>query len=823
MAAARAMRTAIGLAGGNEVCFVATVDEEGVVQTARVVSRGDVRSVLALPGAAERGEMLLHNHPSGTLEPSDADLEVAMRMHDGGIGFGIIDNEVRSLYVVVEVPQERETVEIAPDEMDDLLGPDGPVARTLPMYEDRPSQRAMARAIVERYNRGGIGLLEAGTGVGKSLGYLLPALRWAAANGERTIVSTNTINLQEQLVGKDLPFLARTLDDQPVRFALLKGWRNYLCLQRLEQATASGTGLFEDGDAGELRMLREWAARTTDGSLSDLPTPPRPDVWDEVSAESDLCGRLKCVHFEQCFLFRARRAAAQADVIVVNHHLLLSDLAVRRVQQNWGDAAVLPAYRRLVVDEGHHLEEAAAAHLGVSVSRRALQRLLSRLDRRGGKGLLNALVWRLRSEHDLISTASLDLVQERLAPAVHAARERGALVFDLLDTMLVESGAIVMRLADDFASHPVWRAGLGNALEALLGEVALLRDGLRLVHERLEAEPARQESVAPLLAEMTGVTRRLEAIGDGLSRALRPPDESAPSVRWVEVRGRDRNVAVTSVPLDVAPILRDDLWRRLDSAVVTSATLANDERFAFLADRLGLDDPELEPATAIFPSPFDYPRQAVLAVPTDLPAPNADGAGHFAALVRILHELADASDGGMFVLCTSHRDVRAAAAELRAMGAERRWPLLVHGDDGRDALLRRFRESSRAVLLGTASFWEGVDVAGDALRALVLAKLPFRVPTEPLTAAHCEAILARGGDPFTEYMLPHASLRLKQGFGRLIRSTTDRGVIVLCDPRVVQKAYGRSMMRALPPARRLVGAWSELAPAIRDFYSSQRS
>ncbi len=277
------------------------------------------------------------------------------------------------------------------------------------------------------------------------------------------------------------------------------------------------------------------------------------------------------------------------------------------------------------------------------------------------------------------------------------------------------------------------------------------------------------------------------------------------------------------MPLDLAPILRDDLWRRLDSAVVTSATLANDERFSFLADRLGLDDPELEPATAIFPSPFDYPRQAVLAVPTDLPAPNADGAGHFAALVRILRDLAEASDGGMFVLCTSHRDVRAAAVELRALGAERRWPLLVHGEDGRDALLRRFRESSRAVLLGTASFWEGVDVAGDALRALVIAKLPFRVPTEPLTAAHCEAILARGGDPFTEYMLPHASLRLKQGFGRLIRSTTDRGVIVLCDPRVLQKAYGRSLMRALPPARRLAGAWAELVPVIRDFYSRQPS
>src|SRR5690606_39537536 len=214
-------------------------------------------------------------------------------------------------------------------------------------------------------------------------GYLLPALRWAARNKERTVVSTNTINLQEQLVGKDLPFLARALGDQKVRFALLKGWRNYLCLQRLEQARNGGQSLLETGLVEEIQALDAWAESTKDGSLADLPVPPRPDVWDEVSAEPDLCPRLKCPHYEKCFLFRSRREAAQADVIVVNHHLLMSDVAVRRAAQNWTDAAVLPAYQRLVVDEGHHLEDAAGAHLGISVTKRALQRLFSRLERRG--------------------------------------------------------------------------------------------------------------------------------------------------------------------------------------------------------------------------------------------------------------------------------------------------------------------------------------------------------------------------------------------------------------------------------------------------------
>ena len=810
------MRAAIKLAGGREVCFVAQLDDDGCVSAARVVSRGDVRSVIALPGVAQRGEMLLHNHPTGELEPSDADLEVAARLHDGGVGFGIIDNEARSLYVVVEVPRSAEVNRLDASVTAEL-GPGGRIAQRLEQYEDRPTQRDMADAVTTLYNDGGIGLLEAGTGVGKSLGYLLPALRWAAANGERTVVSTNTINLQEQLVGKDLPFLEGALDDQPVRYVLLKGWRNYLCLSRLENATAAG-GLFDASLARELEEVRAWSARTTDGSLADLATPPRPEVWDEVAAEPDLCGRLKCEHFEKCFLFRARRAAAQADVIVVNHHLLMSDLAVRRAQQNWSDAAVLPSYRRLVIDEAHHLEDAAQSHLGTTVTRRGLVRLLNRLDRRG-KGLLTALTLRLSTQRDLLSTASLDLVNARLAPAVYGAREKGSRVFDILEAMLKQSSQPVMRLTEDFARHPVWAFGLRAALDDALGEIALLEDGLRLVRERLEADSTRRDAVATLLSEMRGVTRRLEALGDGLRRALEPPKEAEPSVRWLELKGREANVAATVVPLDLAPILREDLFRRVDTVVLTSATLADDNGFRFLATRLGLDDPALAPMTGVYASPFQYPRQAILAIPTDIPAPNADAPGHLQAVVRAALDVAEASDGGIFVLFTSHRDVRLSATELRARGIERRWPLLVHGDDGRDALLRRFRESGRAVLLGTASFWEGIDVPGRALRGLVLAKLPFRVPTEPLTAAHCEEIEKRGGDSFRDYMLPNAALRLKQGFGRLIRTATDQGTVVLCDPRVVTKSYGRGLLSGLPPARRVVGPWERVIEEIRVFHS----
>ena len=818
--AAAALRAAIALAGGREVCFAATLDAEGVVQGVRVVARGGVDSVLALPGFAERGEMLLHNHPSGRLDASDADLEIAARIHVDGIGFGIVDNAASALYVVVEVPRQKHSVRLALDAVRATLAPDGPISARLARYEDRESQRDMAAAIARLYNGGGIGLFEAGTGVGKSLGYLVPALRWAAANGERTIVSTNTINLQEQLVGKDLPFLADALTDQTVRFALLKGWRNYVCLQRLEQAAAHGASLFEGGVTNEIEGLRAWAARTSDGSLADLPSPPSPDAWDEVAAEPDLCGRLKCPHFADCFVFAARRKAAEADVIVVNHHLLLADLAVRRVQQNWGEAAVLPAYRRLVVDEGHHLEDAAAAHLGTSVTRRAVERLLARLERRGGRGLLAVLAARLEGRQDLYSTASHDLVTARLVPVVPFARDSAATVFALLDTVLREAGEPVLRLTEDFATHPVWRGGLEAALADLLGQIGLLRDGLRLVRDRLEIDVEAADPAAALVREISGVVRRLEAFGDGLTRALRPRPDSPPTVRWLESRGRDRNLAATAVPLDLAPILRADLFARLETAIVTSATLAAGDDFAYLTGRLGLTEPQVEPETAVFPSPFDFAEQALLVVPTDVPVPNADREGHLRACVEIVLDLARASDGGLFALFTSHRDVRAAAAAIRACPDGARWPLLVHGEDARDALLRRFRDSGRALLVGTASFWEGVDVPGDALRGLVIAKLPFRVPTDPLTAAHCEAIAERGGDPFVEFMLPNAALRLKQGFGRLVRSETDRGVVVLCDPRIVTKTYGQAMLATLPPAARVIDTWARARHHVNRFYGA---
>jgi len=824
-AAGARRREGVAAAQGREVSVVVRADPNGTLTDARVVARGTIDAVLALPGVAQRGEMLLHNHPSGFLEPSGADLHVAARLHDEGVGFGIVTNDVATLYVVVECPRARSVTRLDSLEIANLLSESGPVARVLgtTAFEDRPGQRDMAAYVADAYNDGGIALLEAGTGVGKSFAYLVPALEWARLNGERTVVSTNTINLQEQLVGKDLPILSRAFStgERGVTFALLKGWRNYLCLSRLEQARAGQESLFDEGRGAELESIAGWAARTADGSLSDLVEEPSSDVWDAVAAESDLCTRLKCPHFDRCFVFAARRRAAEADVVVVNHHLLASDLAVRIASDNWQEAAVLPPYRRLVLDEAHHLEDVAAHHLGTQVSMLGVQRLLGRLER-NGRGLLPTLAAELSTHDDLLASASRDLLTRSVLDALVAARRWAEELFGRLGRRLDTDQ--ILRLTDSFAADGVWREGLDVALDNLLVAFSKLRDGVETIADRLSIDdPA--EMRTRLIGELRGVVRRLDTAAEGLKATLQPVGYRAPAgpaVRWMERRGGGRrtpNLTLSAVPLDLAPVLKEALFDRVETVVLTSATLAAGGEFTFLEERLGLSlPPSRVSVREILPSPFDFGAQCVFGIPTDIPEPRDDESGHGAAVARVLLELAHASDGGIFALFTSHSALRRTADAIRGqVGA--RWPLLVQGEGQRDQLLRRFRDAGSAILLGTDSFWEGVDVPGRALRVLILAKLPFKVPTEPLTAARLERLTEAGVDGFTHYLVPLAALKLKQGFGRLIRTKSDVGAVVLLDRRVVTKRYGASMLEGLPPASKAIGNWPDVRRELEEFFA----
>ncbi|HEX5725031.1 MAG TPA: helicase C-terminal domain-containing protein [Longimicrobiaceae bacterium] len=827
-AAAEWMRREIRRARGNEVCFLARVAEDGTVHEPRVVGRGHASAVLALLKDPEPGTLLVHNHPSGVLDPSEADLHVAQQLWEQGLGFAIVDNDATELYVVVAPPPPEHTEPIDADEVAAALAPGGPLAARHPRYEDRPQQRDFARLIAGLYNAGGVGVAEAGTGTGKSVAYLLPAIRWAVQNRERTVVSTNTINLQEQLVDKDLPLLRRALGEA-FRFALVKGRGNYVSIRRAHLAKSTAGSLLDAERQAELGALLEWIETTRDGSLSDLSFKPSAEVWDEVASETDVCLRMKCPHFDRCFYQRARREAAAADVLVVNHHLLFSDLAVRRAQGNYTAPAVLPQYRRLILDEAHNLEEAATSHLGYTVSRRGLFRTLRRLENRG-KGLIPTLAIVLRAvRDDLLVRSALDLVDQKVLPALEGARERAASVFSFLNDVFTRSDSEV-RLDEAFSAHPVWPLGLDDALSGLLDNLRSLQEGMELLRERVAVDEELRRNLEPQLVELRGASNRVDAAAEALRNALRPGEDAMQMVRWMERQppreGREGNLTLNAAPLDLSQVLREALFEPVPTVVLTSATLATQGNFRFVKQRLGLAEPldaDRALEEAIYPSPFDFGSQSLLAVPTDLPLPAGEAdPRHDEATARLVVEHAAISDGGLFVLFTSYRALRWVAAELRRRRADREWPLFVHGEAPRAQLIERFALSGRGILLGTTSFWEGVDVPGQPLRGLVIPKLPFKVPTEPVTAARIEAIEAAGGNSFFNYMLPHAAIRLKQGFGRLIRSRDDYGAVLVLDARIVRKSYGRYFLESLPPAPVVRGPWPAVKESLLRFYSERQ-
>ena len=816
--ASRRIKAEIAKASGNEVCFVASIDEDGGVAEPRVVARGHKAAVLAAVRDAVPGQIVLHNHPSGTLKPSNADLEVASRLYDNGLGFGIVDNDATEMYVVLEPALPKEIFPLDPEDVAGRLAPGGTVSKAHGMYEDRPMQRDLSRAVTRAYNEGGVAVLEAGTGTGKSIAYLIPAILWSLKNRERTVISTNTINLQEQLVRKDLPFLHAALGEK-FRFALVKGRGNYISIRRAKLAQQTQMVLFDDQQQNSLNALMEWMNSTEDGSLQDMPFSPGPELWDEVVSDSDVCLRAKCPHFEQCFYQKARRDAAAADVIVANHSLLFSDIAVRRIQGNYTAPAVLPPYKRVILDEAHNVEEAATEHLGANVTRRGLLRILNRLDKRG-KGLLLAFEAKLLTgKEDILQQDALKQIS-KLRPEVERSRENTAELFQFVDELTARLDEGVLRLTEEFPASPQWTNGMDVAYENLLTSVTRLQKGLEQLRDTVMLDRDWSDALTEQLVELHGSAGRLYAAADALRLVFTGEGAQAPLVRWLERRGgREVNHAARAAPVEIADTLRDALFDRINTVVLTSATLATREGFSFVKGRLGIGG-GLRTREAVYASPFAYDEQTMIAIPTDLPAPTSEDAPAMNRVTsEIVADFAEITDGGIFVLFTSYRALKAVAVNLRRAGIEKRWPLYVQGEHPRARLLDSFVSSGRGILLGVSSFWEGVDVPGDPLRGIVINKLPFKVPTEPLTAARVEAIERNGGNSFMDYILPHAALRLKQGFGRLIRSASDRGAVVLLDRRVLEKGYGRYFLDTLPDAPARTGSWIELSEQLLAFYS----
>lgn len=727
-----------------------------------------------------------------------------------------------------------EAVMVDEEMIANALSPDGALAKLTPGYEHRAAQVQMATAVTRALNEGHHLIVEAGTGTGKSMAYLLPAIDFAVRNGQRVVISTNTINLQEQLFHKDIPALQTALvghfeqtkassgrdkrrrlreDEQPpFSAALVKGRSNYLCLRRWASFRKSG-----ELSSAELKLLVKglvWLPTTNTGDRSELLLiGGEYNAWERVCAQAEACDLSECPAITNglCFLHRARGQAEGAHIVVVNHALLLADLAT--------DNALLPPYDHLIIDEAHHLEEQATEQLGYKVDELLVNDHLNgishRLPMRGEgeqqySGLmaeLKALAATLAKDKAGLVESNATRLQERCVEAISISRS----LFDCFNGFFTahakEGGQYDnrLRLTDEVRHQPAWDE-VSSSWIPLKSRLLGIQDSLDILLTLLSGTGVDES----LLAELKMTTQANRDLSKRLDAII--SDGTADEIHWLQSSVRDSALSLHAAPLHVGNILAERLFGQKQTVVLSSATLSTNGNFSFIKERLGLTD--YEPDELLLESPFDYQRAAMIYLPTDMPEPNQQG--YQKALEQALIDLCSATEGRTLALFTSNSALKmtykAIQRKLEAQGIM----VLGHNIDGnRRQLLERFKSNPHAILLGTASFWEGIDVVGDALSVLAIAKLPFSVPNDPVFSARCEQF----DDAFNQYSVPQAVLKLKQGFGRLIRSKTDRGVVALLDRRLMTKGYGATFLNSLPPAKIERGSVANLAARAKAWLS----
>ncbi len=636
--------------------------------------------------------------------------------------------------------------------MQSIFGPEGLIAKTHPEYEHRPGQIAMAEAVLRAFEEKRHLIVEAGTGTGKTLAYLVPAIAAACGSGARVVISTGTKNLQEQLMDKDIPFLQETL---PAKFraAVMKGRNNYACLHRIKRAESMP---FLEGleQIDQFDEVFRWVTQTETGDRAELANlPENLPFWRHIDARSDTCLGQKCADFDPCFITRMRQRAVDADVIVVNHHLFFADLALR----NGAYGAVLPDYAAVILDEAHQIEDVASEYFGTGVSNYQIDDLLR-----------DVSYLKIENRETQQELAKVSARIQRFADLfwVSFQEGRGLEGRFTLTKRAVKDKSADMDVGEPQAGMPAFHA-LDNVLHRLETTLAVMNDG---------------ESDAENLL------RRTTQLRFDLNFIVKAEDKQF--VYWIERRGR--GVFLRASPIDVSGLLQDKLFDKVPTVILTSATLSSAGNFRFIRERLGLDEGEEMIAESI----FDFENQAVLYLPKTMPDPRSPQWGRAAAdeVIKIIN----ATEGRAFVLSTSFAGMNEM---FERVASQIDYPCLVQVSASKGELLKQFRATRNAVLFATSSFWQGVDVRGEQLSCVIIDKLPFAVPSDPIVAARQRHIEDQGGSSFYEYSVPQAIISLKQGLGRLIRSTTDRGVLAVLDPRLRTKMYGQSFLKSLPPCR----------------------
>jgi ATP-dependent DNA helicase DinG len=708
-----------------------------------------------------------------------------------------------------------------------LLSKDGPVSRVLPHFEIRHEQSRMLQSIIKAYNENQVALIEAGTGTGKSLAYLLPALFWALKNQEKTIISTHTINLQEQLIQKDLPVLLKALGVQ-LKAVIVKGMGNYLCLKKMDDASKE-FGLYCDEEKQELEEVIFWSQKTTTGCRSTLPFSLNHMTWDRLACESDSCLRQRCPFFENCHFFKARKEAEDANLLISNHALLFQDLAIRKETENYEDPALLPHFSKVILDEAHTLEETATQALALKVSQQDMIRFASRLAHpKIGKCVI--LYERVKNFFTRLDTDIARHLINLLAIELPSYfRDLFRQIEQTFQAFLFFVSAVApeersFRLLPHHFDHPFFKNDVVQACQELKQTIKNIDAILFSIDSSFEdLEPKFKNETASLRKEILATSKRLVSFSLAIQSFLKA-EETEGKVRWIEIRrsSQKENVWLISADMEISEILKETLFSKFSTTVLLSATLTSNGSFNFVKKRLGLNEAgkgDKIVTESLFQSPFDYLSQALFVIPNDLPPPDDP---HFLQQAgQTIVEAVQASQGGAFVLFTSYQQMNLCYKNLNEIFKAKGFTLLKQGDESRQILLNKFKNTKRCILFATSSFWQGVDVAGDALRLVIIVKIPFQVPSEPLIEARLEEIHKKGGSPFYEYSIPNAIVRFKQGFGRLIRNKQDRGCIICLDNRLLSKPYGKIFLKSLPECLTVFDTKEKAIEAMRAFYKKR--
>ncbi|MGM0601753.1 MAG: helicase C-terminal domain-containing protein [Bacillota bacterium] len=783
------IKNEIDNASGNEIFIRAKLSEKNdIIKDFEVLARGNSHSAPAVINNLMAGEMIIHNHPSGDLTPSAADIRLASRMAQREVGFAIINNRADEIYVVVEAGTSKTTKKIDSEEILSYFKENSKLSANLDNFSERKQQLRTAAEIIESFNNNKYSFIEAGTGTGKSFAYLIPALFWNNINSARVVISTNTINLQEQLINKDLVLLNRVL---PFSFksVLVKGRSNYLCLRKFKNFENEFNKNKDDSSADEkiFNKLLQWKETTKSGERSEIRFPLPADVWMDIASESDLCLKSKCPFFSKCFFMNARKEVFTADILIVNHHLLLSDA---RLKQETGsvDRGILPNYNNLIVDEAHNIEEIATDHLGYSVYSALIEKWLNRLS--GEKNSLLAVIredinfFGIEEEKDQLR----NMLDQKIIPLTQKVRDIYPQYFNLLSE-LIEDKNEKLTVNEKLKNNSKWKE-IFESGERLSGFIKNISGYLQLIYDKLYLNL--EDNLDENEMKLTSIIARSQDLVNRIDFNLESDDKDY--VFWIEsgyFRGKSQLVQ-KSAPIEVGKFLPDLLWKKMNSIIFTSATLTVADSFDHIKNNTGIKDcSELQ-----VDSPFDYSSQAELIIPKNHPEP---GKSDFLNTVKNnLSKLILKSRGSTLVLFTSYKMLDYCYKNLKEDFNDKGIRILPQSELSRKFIIEEFRSSFNTVIFGTSSFWEGVDLPGDLLKYLIMVKLPFPVPGEPLYKAKEKRLREKGQNPFYNLSLPKAVIRFRQGFGRLIRSKNDTGLIILFDRRIMSRKYGRVFLQSLP-------------------------